>query len=74
MILFIPKVSDSVYSKGKRFCFPWRVGDLTLLEALTDGAFDLRNWQHSVESDKVFPKRSNAGGFARGGGEGRFWN
>ena len=25
-------------SKGKRFCFPWRVGDLTLFEVLTGGA------------------------------------
>ena len=33
-------------SKGKRFCFPWRVGDLTLFEALTGEAFDLLNWQH----------------------------
>ena len=30
-------------SKGKRFCFPWRVGDLTLFEALTGGAFDREN-------------------------------
>ena len=24
-------------SKGKRFCFLWRVGDLTLFEALSNG-------------------------------------
>ena len=30
-------------SKGKRFCIPWRVGDLTLFEALTGGAFDRLN-------------------------------
>ena len=51
-------------SKGKRFCFTWRMGDLTLFEALTDGAFDRLNWQHSGEFE-----------FARGGGgDGRFWN
>ena len=43
-----PKVSDSVYFQtGKRFFFPWRVGDLTLFEALTGRAFDRLNWQHS---------------------------
>ena len=31
-------------SKGKRFCFPWGVVDLTLFEALTGGTFDLLNW------------------------------
>ena len=33
-------------SKGKRFCFKhaWRVGDLTLFEAPTGGAFDRLNW------------------------------
>ena len=44
-----PKVSDSpailFISKGKRFFFPWRVGDLTLFEALTGGAFDRLNWR-----------------------------
>ena len=59
-------------SKGKRFCFPWRVGDLTLFEALTDGAFDLLNWQHSGEFDQNFSKKSNARGFAPGGGMGGF--
>ena len=39
-------------SKGKRFCFPWRVGDLTLFEALTYRAFDCLNWQHSGEFDQ----------------------
>ena len=58
-------------SKGERFCFPWRVGDLTLFEALTGGAFDLLNWQHSGEFDQNFSKKSNAQGFARGGGVGR---
>ena len=55
-------------SKGKRFCFTWRMGDLTLFEALTDGAFDRLNWQHSGEFDQNFSKKSNALGFARGGG------
>ena len=61
-------------SKGKRFCFPWNVGDLTLFEALTDGAFDCLNWQHSGESDQNFSKKSNARVFAWGGGDGWFWN
>ena len=52
-----------------------RVGDLTLFEALTGGAFDRLNWQHSREIDQNSSKKSNAGGFARGvGGHGRFWN
>ena len=41
-------------SKGKRFCFPWRVGDLTLFEVLTGGAFDRLNWQHKTQSVKSF--------------------
>ena len=43
------------------------MGDLTLSEALTDGAFDRLNWQHSGEFDQNFSKKSNARGFARGG-------
>ena len=51
------------------------MGDLTLFEALTGGAFDRLNWQHSGEFDQNFSKKSNARGFARGGGgHGRFWN
>ena len=42
--------------------------DLTLFEALTGGAFDCLNWQHSGEFDQNFSKKSNAPGFARGGG------
>ena len=53
-------------SKGKRFCFPWRVGDLNLFEALTVGAFDRLNWQHSGKFDQNFSKKSNARGFAPG--------
>ena len=44
------------------------MGDLTLFEALTGGAFDRLNWQHSGEVDQNFSKKSNAPGFARGGG------
>ena len=44
------------------------MGDLTLFEALTGGAFDLLNRQHSGEFDQKFSKESNAPGLARGGG------
>ena len=46
------------------------MGDLTLFEALTGGAFDRLSWQHSGEFDQKFSKKSNAPGFARGGGGG----
>ena len=42
------------------------MGDLTLLEALTGGAFDRLIWQHSGEFDQNFSKKSNAPGFAWG--------
>ena len=42
--------------------------DLTLFEALTGGAFDRQNWQHSGEFDQNFSKKSKAPGFARGRG------
>ena len=67
---------SKLVSKGKRFWLysfqvmsAWhdRVGDLTLFEALTGGAFDRQNWQHSGEFDQNFSKKSNARGFARGG-------
>ena len=45
---------------GKRFCTVLRVGDLTLFEALTGGAFDRLNRQHSGEFDQDFSKKSNA--------------
>ena len=48
------------------------MGDLTLFEALTGGAFDRLNWQHSGEFDQNFSKKSNAPGFARGRGMGGF--
>ena len=41
---------------------------MTLFEALTGGAFDRLNWQHSGEVDQNFSKKSNAPGFAGGGG------
>ena len=41
---------------------------MTLFEALTGRAFDRLNWQHSREFDQNFSKKSNAPGFARGGG------
>ena len=47
--------------------------DLTLFEALTGGAFDCLNWQHSGEFEQNFSKKSIAPGFARGG-DGRLWN
>ena len=43
------------------------MGDFTLFEALTGGAFDRLNWQHSGEFDQNFSKKSNDRGFARGG-------
>jgi len=45
---------------------------LTLLKALTGGGFDRLNWQYSGEFDQNFSKKSNAPGFARGGGMGGF--
>ena len=41
---------------------------MTLFEALTGGAFDRLNWQHSGEFDQNFSKKSNGPGFAPGGG------
>ena len=46
--------------------------DLTLFEALTGGAFDRLNWQHSGELDQNFSKKSNAPGVARE--DRQFWN
>ena len=43
------------------------INDLTLFQALTGGAF---NWQQSREYDRNFSKKSNAPGFAQGGGGG----
>ena len=52
----------------------WRVGDLTLFEAQTGGAFDRLNWQHSGEFDQNFLKKVKRPGVCPGGGHGRFWN
>ena len=62
---------SELVSKGERFCFKhaWRVGNLTLFEALTGGTFDRLNWQHSREFDQNFSQKSNAPGFAREGVE-----
>ena len=41
------------------------MNDFTLFEALTGGAFDRLNWQHSGEFDQNFSQKSNAPVFAR---------
>ena len=46
-----------------------RVGDLTLFETLMGGTFEHQNWQHRLEFDQKFSKKSNAPG---GGGMGSF--
>ena len=53
-------------------CLAWRAGYLTLFEALTGGAFDCLNWQHSGEFDQNFSKKSNARGVCPGG-QGGAW-
>ena len=58
-------------SKDKRYCFPWRVGELIFFEALIGGAFDRLSWQHSGDFDQTFSQKSNAPGYAREGGGGR---
>ena len=50
----------------------WRVGDLTLCEALTGEAFDHLNWQHSGKFDQNLSKKSNARGFITGEGKAAF--
>ena len=47
------------------------MGDLTLFEALTGGAFDRLNWQHSGNLTKIFQKSQMPGGLP-GGGMGGF--
>ena len=72
-----PKVSDSVYIDFIYFmsaCHD-RVGDLTLFEALTGGAYERQNWQHSREFDQNFSNKIKCPGVCPGGGGiGRFWN
>ena len=63
-------VVAELVSKGKRFCFFWRVGDLTLFEALMGGAFDLLNWQHSEEFDQKIKCLGICLGGGRGGMDG----
>ena len=48
------------------------MGDLTLFEALTGGAFDCLNWQRRRELDQNFSQNSNVPGFALGAGMGGF--
>ena len=53
------------------------MGDLTLFgssKALTGWAFDRPNRQRGGEFDQNFSKKSNAPGFARGGGGWAVWN
>ena len=49
-----------------------RVVDLTLFEALTGGAFDRQSGNIAGNLTKMFSKKSNTPGFARGGGMGGF--
>ena len=72
MKFIVAKHFAELVSKGKRFCFPWRVGDLTLFEAVTGGTFDCLNWQHSRDFYQIFSKKSIAR--RGGGGDGQFWN
>ena len=44
------------------------MGDLILFEALTGGAFDRLNWQHSGEFDQNFSKKVKCPGVCPGGG------
>ena len=50
------------------------VRDLTLLEALTGGAFDRLNWHIVGHLTVIFQKSQMPGGLPGGGREGRFWN
>ena len=49
-----------------------RVGDLTLFEALTGGAFDRQNGNTAGNLTKIFQKSQMPQGLP--GGDGRFWN
>ena len=51
-----------------------RVGDLTLFEALTGGAFDVKTGNIAGNLTKIFQTGQMPGGLPRGGGDGRFWN
>ena len=67
---------SKLVSKGKRFWLysfqvmsAWhdRVGDLTLLEALTGGAFDRQNCNIAGNLTKIFQKSQMPGGLPVGG-------
>ena len=73
---------SKLVSKGKRFCLysfqvmsAWhdRVGDLTLFEALTGGAFDRLTGNIARILTKIFQKSQMPRGLPWGG-DGRFWN
>ena len=49
-----------------------RVGDFTLFEALTGGAFDRQNGNTAGNLTKIFQKSQMPQGLP--GGDGRFWN
>ena len=51
-----------------------RVGDLTLFEAQTGGAFDRLTGNIAGNLTKIFQKSQMPGGLPGGGGHGRFWN
>ena len=51
-----------------------RVGDLTLFEALTGGAFDRGNGNIAGNLTKILQKSQMPRGLPGGGGDGRFWN
>ena len=50
-----------------------RLGDLTLFEALTGGALDVKTGNIAGNLTKIFQKSQMPGGLP-GGGDGRFWN
>ena len=49
-----------------------RVGDLTLFEALTGGAFDVKTGNIAGNLTKIFQKSQMPGGLPGGGGMGGF--
>ena len=63
-----PKVTDSVYIRLFHECMHDRVGDLTLFEALTGGAFDPENGNIARNLTKIFQKSQMPRGLPGGGG------
>ena len=51
-----------------------RVVDLTLFEALTGGAFDVKTGNIAGNLTKIFHKSQMPGDLPGGRGHGRFWN